>query len=58
MSDAAHEDIANPRGTAKLQRDLTADQIRAAPVLVSADSLLIEDLSAEEDDAFAAALCS
>ncbi len=39
-----------------LPADLTDDQLDAAPVLDSIDSLLIEDLSEDEDDAFAAAL--
>ncbi len=39
-----------------LPADLTDDQLDAAPVLDSIDSLLIEDLSQDEDDAFAAAL--
>jgi hypothetical protein len=41
-----------------LPGDLTDDQLAAAPVLASADALLIEDLSEDEDDAFAAALDS
>ena len=36
--------------------DLTDDQLDAAPVLDSIDTLLIEELSKDEDDAFAAAL--
>ncbi|HEU5151784.1 MAG TPA: hypothetical protein VFU19_14885 [Iamia sp.] len=43
-------------GTSLLPADLTDDQLDAAPVLDSIDSLLIEDLSEDEDDAFAAAL--
>jgi hypothetical protein len=39
-----------------LPADLTDDQPAAAPVLDSIDSLLIEELSEDEDDAFAAAL--
>jgi hypothetical protein len=39
-----------------LPRDLTADELSAAPVLTSPDALLIDDLSDEEDDAFAAAV--
>jgi hypothetical protein len=41
-----------------LPADLTDDQLDAAPVLDSIDSLLIEELSEDEDDAFAAALDS
>jgi hypothetical protein len=39
-----------------LPADLTDGQLDAAPVLDSIDSLLIEELSEDEDDAFAAAL--
>jgi hypothetical protein len=39
-----------------LPADLTDDQLDAAPVLDSIDSLRIEELSEDEDDAFAAAL--
>jgi hypothetical protein len=39
-----------------LPADLTDDQLEAAPVLDSIDFLLVEDLSEDEDDAFAAAL--
>jgi hypothetical protein len=45
-----------PHGTSLLPADLTDDQLDAAPVLDSIDSLLIEELSEDEDDAFAAAL--
>jgi hypothetical protein len=41
-----------------LPSDLTDEQLAAAPVLASADTLLIEELSEEEDEAFAAALGS
>jgi hypothetical protein len=47
-----------PRGTSLLPRDLSDDQLAAAPILASIDGLLIEDLSEDEDDAFAAALRS
>lgn len=56
MSDAARPSGEAPHGTSLLPVDLTDDQLDAAPVLDSIDSLLIEDLSEEEDDAFAAAL--
>ena len=36
--------------------EITDDQFDAAPVLDSIDDLLIEELSEDEDDAFAAAL--
>jgi hypothetical protein len=35
---------------------LTADELTAAPVLAFIDTLLIDDLSDEEDDAFPAAV--
>ncbi len=55
VSDAArHEDT--PHGTSLLPFDLTEDQLAAAPVLASIDTLVIEELSEDEDDAFAAAL--
>jgi hypothetical protein len=41
-----------------LPRDLTAEQLIAAPVLASADALLIDELSQDEDDVFAAAIRS
>lgn len=56
MSDAVHGQGEIPQGTGLLPSDLTEDQLAAAPVLTSADMLVIEELSAEEDDAFAAAL--
>lgn len=45
-------------GTALLPSDLTDEQLAAAPVLASIDALLIEELSEDEDEAFAAALDS
>jgi hypothetical protein len=56
VSDAAHREHQEPHGTAMLPSDLTEDQLAAAPVLGSVDALLIEELSQDEDDAFAAAL--
>jgi len=41
-----------------LPSDLTDEQLAAAPVLSSIDALLIEELSEDEDEAFAAALDS
>lgn len=58
MSDAAGNGFETPHGIGLLPRDLTADNLSAAPVLLSADVLLIDDLSDEEDDAFAAAVGS
>jgi hypothetical protein len=46
----------HPHGISLLPRDLTADELTSAPVLASIDTLLIDDLSDEEDDAFAAAV--
>ena len=40
-----------PHGTSLLPADLTEDQLAAAPVLVSVDALLIEELSEDEDEA-------
>jgi hypothetical protein len=56
VSDAAHDPDDNPNGTSLLPRDLSDDEFAAAPVLPSIDALLIEELSEDEDDAFAAAL--
>lgn len=56
VSDMAHEDADRPLGTGSLPRDLTPEELAAAPVLASVDALLIDDLSEDEDEAFAAAL--
>lgn len=56
MSDAARHHDQSARGTSLLPADLTQDQLSSAPVLASLDTLLIDDLTADEDDAFAAAL--
>lgn len=45
-----------PWGFSSLPDDLTEEQLAAIPVLVSVDSLVIEELSDAEADAFAAAL--
>lgn len=58
MSDAARPQYQGPRGTLLLPPDLTEDQLANAPILASIDTLLIEELSQDEDDAFAAALDS
>jgi hypothetical protein len=47
-----------PHGTSLLPRDLSADQLAAAPTLATSDALLIEELTDLEDEAFAAALRS
>jgi len=56
VSDAVRPSGEAPQGTSLLPADLTDDQLDAAPVLDSIDFLLVEDLSEDEDDAFAAAL--
>lgn len=56
MSDAAVRRSAAPHGLSLLPRALSASDLRDAPVLLSEDALLIDDLSSEEDDAFATAL--
>jgi hypothetical protein len=57
MSNAADGQLA-PHGTSLLPRDLSKDQLAAAPTLATTDALLIEDLTELEDEAFAAALRS
>lgn len=56
VSDAVRPSGDAPHGTSLLPADLTDDHLDAAPVLDSIDALLIEELSEDEDDAFAAAL--
>jgi hypothetical protein len=56
MSDAARQDDQMPHGTSLLARDLTTDELSDAPVLESLEALLIEGLTDDEDDAFAAAI--
>ncbi len=56
VSDAVRPSGDNPHGTSLLPADLTDDQLDAAPVLDPIDSLPIEELAEDEDDAFAAAL--
>ena len=58
MSNAAADQRDVPHGSALLPRDLTADELAGAPVLPSADVLVIEDLTNDEDEAFASALRS
>ena len=58
VSDAADQRDPAQHGIALLPTDLTEDQLAAAPVLPSIDALLIEELSDDEDDAFATALDS
>jgi hypothetical protein len=56
VSDAAHSPGEPSHGASRLPSDLTDAQLASAPVLGSIDSLVIEELSDDEDDAFAAAL--
>ena len=58
MSDAAPQGQEVPHGTSLLPSDLDESQLVAAPALVSVDALLIEDLSAADEDAFFAAIGS
>jgi hypothetical protein len=58
VSDAARQRSDVPHGTDLLPQDLTRAELDAAPVLISLDQLLIEDLTDEEADAFAAAIAS
>jgi hypothetical protein len=58
VSDAADRQHHASPGSALLPSDLTDEQLAAAPVLASIDALLIEELSEDEDEAFAAALDS
>ena len=58
VSDAVDRQDGAPHGTALLPADLSEAQLDAAPVLTSVEALLIEDLTDDEDEAFAAALAS
>lgn len=58
MSNAEIHDSDGPHGTSLLSRDLTVEDLATAPVLASADALLIDDLTDQEDDAFFTALTS
>jgi hypothetical protein len=58
MSDLAHSDDDAPRGLSTLPPGLTEEQLQNAPVLASADQLIIEDLTEEEFEAFEQALDS
>lgn len=51
---AAHRD--GPHGTGLLPRRLTDEEFASAPVLVSVDALVIDDLDADSYDRFLAAL--
>ena len=56
MSDAARDRGETPHGLTLLPRAMTSDELDNAPVLESVEALLIDDLSDDENDAFAAAL--
>ena len=56
MSNAAQNHHDWPTGTGSLPSDLTDDDLDAAPALASADVLLIDGLTDDEDNAFADAL--
>ncbi len=58
VSDAADQPDLAPHDTALPPSDLTEDQLAAAPVLTSIDTLLINELSEDEDEVFATALDS
>jgi hypothetical protein len=58
MSNAAADQRDVPHGSTLLPRDLTEDELAAAPALPSADVLVIEDMTNDEDEAFASALRS
>lgn len=58
VSNAMQDHTDRSHGTTLLPRDLTSEQLRSAPVLGSLDSLLIDDLYEDEDDAFADAIDS
>lgn len=58
VSTAAGQHDQAPHGTALLAADLDEDQLAAAPVLTSVGALVIDALSEDEDEAFAAALDS
>ncbi len=57
MSNPDRDDEATDAGT-PVQRDLTDEQLASAPILESVDVLLIDELTEDEDEAFAAALGS
>jgi hypothetical protein len=58
VSDATDRQHESPHATTLLPSDLTDEQFDAAPVLAPIGALLIEELSEDEDEAFAAALDS
>lgn len=56
MSNAEQDSHNGPHGTNLLPRDLTEDELSAAPILDASDDLVIDDLTADEYNAFLAAL--
>jgi hypothetical protein len=56
VSDAALHRREEAIGDSSLPADLTEEQLTNAPRLASADDLVVDGLSDEDDDAFAAAL--
>jgi hypothetical protein len=56
VSNAANHHHDGPHGTGLLSRDLSDEEFAAAPVLASVDALLIDELTADEDESFATAL--
>ena len=58
MSDAAADGFHSEHGMTLLARDLTPAELSSTPVLGSVDTLLIDDLTDDEDDAFASAIGS
>lgn len=52
VSDLAHGDSDGPHGLSTLPRDLTEEELRRAPVLASADLLIMDDLTEDEFEAF------
>ena len=56
MTNAARKQPHRPHGIDLLPRDLTPAELADVPVLASVDDLLIDDVTDDEDDAFAAAL--
>ena len=58
VSDLARGDSDRPQGLSTLPRDLTEEELRRAPVLASADLLVMDDLTEEEFEAFDRAIHS
>jgi hypothetical protein len=56
VSNAARHGHEGPKGLGLLPRDLSDGELDAAPVLESLDALVIEELTDDEAEAFAAVL--